>query len=585
MDFFQAGFYEFIMALFVVALAWRGVWEWRNRARRATAGGRSQSDPRPMKFARKSTRSSDQSSSAHGSQDAGSSQSYSQRPFKPFFTSRTPHRHREETKEPIKESTTVVMRKQVPPREGPPRSWFGGLPMMPDGVEWPRGINPEVDKINDVPLHFVCQIALADLPSHLWAGLGPREGWLLFFVNNNHHLLDEYGVTRFIHTTELGEERQPPADIGPIHDGVYCGSTRWISHNKTYPYVPVDLVSMPNQLYEYDGCKHAVPENLAQLLNEGCEIGHNGSFRGAERPFTWRGLAQTLDTLFKAMDDTKVYERGERNRQSMRDRFVEPENFARILKDKQAELDEALSKPVQRFETDSDEFFATRQQRGQARIERLKNDLEETRALLEAYPTADALLEQLQSRTHRDWQASLRPGLEQLRAFGEERGLDTPLSDEEWSAVRSELATGDTKLWMLAWSRGRAGRSITVENHELTVFSLIERYIGEAIGNTIKLYYPDPETRKLIPADVLPKYEAHLRSLFDGIPQKMGGYHDGVQSECDYRPDDRMLLLQLNCDYALDMIWGDCGGVYAWIEPEDLKRGDFNKASVHLECH
>ncbi|WP_083217539.1 DUF1963 domain-containing protein [Thioclava sp. SK-1] len=63
-------------------------------------------------------------------------------------------------------------------RSGPPEAgWFGGEPMLPPHVEWPE--------IDGVPLCFLAQIDLAKLPTQIWSGLGPREGFLVFFNHPN----------------------------------------------------------------------------------------------------------------------------------------------------------------------------------------------------------------------------------------------------------------------------------------------------------------------------------------------------------------------------------------------------------------
>lgn len=63
-------------------------------------------------------------------------------------------------------------------RPGPPKAgWFGGEPMLPPHVDWPE--------IDGVPLCFLAQIDLGKLPTHIWSGLGPREGFLVFFNHPN----------------------------------------------------------------------------------------------------------------------------------------------------------------------------------------------------------------------------------------------------------------------------------------------------------------------------------------------------------------------------------------------------------------
>jgi hypothetical protein len=60
------------------------------------------------------------------------------------------------TSTPVVESVSVVLRRQVPVRwDEPPRSWIGGLPMMPASVEWPLGTTRDYPERGRTPLHFV----------------------------------------------------------------------------------------------------------------------------------------------------------------------------------------------------------------------------------------------------------------------------------------------------------------------------------------------------------------------------------------------------------------------------------------------
>ena len=53
--------------------------------------------------------------------------------------------------------------------------WFGGSPKLPASTVWPS--------LDGEDLRFVCQISLAALPQNLWAGHGPRTGWLAIFMH------------------------------------------------------------------------------------------------------------------------------------------------------------------------------------------------------------------------------------------------------------------------------------------------------------------------------------------------------------------------------------------------------------------
>lgn len=44
------------------------------------------------------------------------------------------------------------------------------------------------------------------------------------------------------------------------------------------------------------------------------------------------------------------------------------------------------------------------------------------------------------------------------------------------------------------------------------------------------------------------------------------------------------LLLQIDSDDNAGMMWGDVGRLYVWIRRDDLKRRDFSRAWVVLQC-
>jgi hypothetical protein len=78
------------------------------------------------------------------------------------------------------------------------RSWLGGCPHLPDPFSWPQR--------DGKPLHFLGQIDCAVLPRDIWGGLGPRTGWLAFFVGMAERICAEV-----IYAPQLGPKRTPPA--------------------------------------------------------------------------------------------------------------------------------------------------------------------------------------------------------------------------------------------------------------------------------------------------------------------------------------------------------------------------------------
>ncbi|MFC6654209.1 DUF1963 domain-containing protein [Roseibium salinum] len=185
---------------------------------------------------------------------------------------------RTEVPDTVQETISVILRRQVPIRDDePPRSWLGGLPMMPENVSWPKSTSRDYPGRDPMPLHFLAQICCADLPEEVWGGLGPRVGWLLFFIDPNTCEPTGDEGCKVLHTLEPGVERQPPAEIGPVHDGVYAGPSYDYVEDvgevpKSWRRWPVELVTVANKVNDVDGLLTVAPANFASELYRGQEV-------------------------------------------------------------------------------------------------------------------------------------------------------------------------------------------------------------------------------------------------------------------------------------------------------------------------
>jgi uncharacterized protein YwqG len=69
--------------------------------------------------------------------------------------------------------------------------------------------------------------------------------------------------------------------------------------------------------------------------------------------------------------------------------------------------------------------------------------------------------------------------------------------------------------------------------------------------------------------------------LFCGDPS---GYEDPRAEELGKGVSEWELLLQMDSDDDLDVMWGDAGMLYFWIRRDDAQNGDFDGAWMVLQC-
>lgn len=78
--------------------------------------------------------------------------------------------------------------------------------------------------------------------------------------------------------------------------------------------------------------------------------------------------------------------------------------------------------------------------------------------------------------------------------------------------------------------------------------------------------------------------EAQLvtNGLYCGDPS---GYEDPRAQALETGADDWRLLLQLDSDDSIEIMWGDCGMLYWWIREEDLKQLRFERVWMSQQCY
>lgn len=434
--------------------------------------------------------------------------------------------------------------------------------MMPKHVAWPRSVSAEYPERGERPLHFVAQVACADLPPELWGGLGPRHGWLLLFIDPNHFPPLGPNTLRVMHTETLGSERPAPADLGPVDDGKHRGSEAYeycrspADIPSTWRRWPVDLIAVADEaLEEVDDPTRDTPSDLEILLNEGLPVASTAP-RDPE-PFTWRGALYVLNVSERPLAAPLYNLKLDKGFVS---RLRKPGYVKAIL----AEFDERYAKVAARQDI---------------RAERAA-----LAAFLKRHPTPDAVVDHLHEdhRRYLAWRVSACERIARERAAILTHDLDTPMPVAAWQALKKRLKRDTFRYFTTRrnWTSDE-WRHVLLEEH-VKVYP--DRYVANF--ELVADYYVDARLRKLIPPPVLSEFEPYWRCLVSNVPHRMGGYHDvDVQWGIPSGPTEDLRLFQIGSDSAMNWLWADVGAYYVVIDVKSLQKGNLSKARLYLESH
>ncbi len=485
------------------------------------------------------------------------------------------------TSTPVTESVSVVLRRQVPVRwDEPPRSWIGGLPMMPESVEWPCASTVDYPERGRTPMHFVAQIACADLPPDLWGGYGPRSGWLLLFINAQECGVREDGETiRVLHIAKLGPERAPPPGIQPVRDEAYTGADYGFVRSQaevptTWRRWPVDLVTIPNQVVRRECNPHIVPEKFSSILYDGAPTNDEFVRPPAAAPFCWRGALYVVDSITRVLGNKRHMPTLDAR---LREQVASPGFIAGAIDRIDAEIAKWLAPPrLQPVPAEPTSEFP-------AWHAAILGKLQATRQLLADCADEAALVARME-QTHRDyatWRDGAPPRVAALRERILAHELDTPLAADDWDALRAVLEADRQPYWFPR-DDGTDGGLLLVPVDQ----SLLDYARDGLRAAQVQLaadYYVSRDQRHLVPDALVAFMEPYWRGLYWNQPHRMGGIHDALQSNPKEGPTSRVLLFQIATDDAMHWVFGDCGTYFVFIDTDRLAANDFNKLESDFE--
>lgn len=532
----------------------------------------------------------------------------------------------------------VLLKRQVPIlSKDEARSWLGGNPRAPAGMQWPRNSK-------GVPLQFLAQVACEDFPEALWYGLGPRSGWLLLFANvsaqDQTSLKEEVQV---VLVDTIGPEIEPPEDCPVSRHAMKLGPLR--SVNFEHPGVPKYWRKWPVDfiVHEYEdfGDPMKKPYPLYRAAEEiyGARVSElwlsSKSF-GLEQPLTWRGALYVVESILHELGTTEKLKRDfvgmksglldhppepdpsgfnsefERRRQAnpnLADGDWSHMGGARAALESEIKAERrtgwlvrARLALVREMEEQKQSYVSERQNldalqntmddeeisRAQIQLDKrakslkeLEQDLLYLDGLIKSYPGPEGE-NNLNAEFKELGEAYLERGTRMVQKLGDvragmlNRDLDSPLPRKDWEDIK--------RIWEdvagFTWKKNY--RNLPVKTERKFDASW---FIGPAIlEDLLDLYTGDNSANVQLEPAWVDDIEASVRYLGRIARHQLGGQLIPIQSDMRHDPS-RVLLFQISSDRSLGWSWGDQGNLYVTISREDLKSKRFQNVEAWLEFH
>lgn len=416
----------------------------------------------------------------------------------------------------------IMLHRAWPPTDMPAaNSRLGGLPSLPKGLAWPRS------KASGLPLHFLAQIDLTELPPN---GLLPTQGMLFFFAMVDEEMVwdgdpAEYSRVLFDPSpVRAGTVAMPPPNLPAIEGGYTDLTKSWVlpgeAHATIYPRWPVlahAISSWPDAggVPEYRSIDISAYHDERDRLRAEEALRASGMTIGKDFYPRWATLKPEADGTLPAgwADDIGPHV------------WIMIERIARSLAKRCADMRTATDKapPDRPTGFDRDHVAAV--------FGAAKGWMDRAR---KAGFTTGVLDED--RIAFLDWLGGLMVGADKRMA----------------TLARDALTSGVTNTVRYAAS----SRAVA----DLLSPGLIEQFAQ----------WHTPVAKSSLHSDA--PLEARHHQMLGRAPSSQESF--GVDSP-------KIMLLQLTSDYGVDFMFCDLGEIEFWIEPEDLIARRFDKVEAY----
>ncbi|MDR6832194.1 MULTISPECIES: DUF1963 domain-containing protein [unclassified Sphingopyxis] len=438
-------------------------------------------------------------------------------------------------------SAAVLLHRPYPPfASAATQSRFGGLPALPDAIEWPR-------MKDGTPLHFLAQIDCSALPVR---GVLPDRGLLFFFGRDDDEQIwgeDYVGdqAWRVIHAPgAVGDDpaRPAPPDLMPI--GGSYPRPNWrplLLEGETGPNVHVEW---PIELRAMDTWPDA-----AALTDE--DFGA-GSGEG------WRSR------LLALVNKEKQAQQQEADRAQLWDAYQDQ------LDVKRADAFYAASGFARPRPKTGEPYFRNTQL-----AMRILQEDSGSHAWPDRWIHVGFFCRALRAGLERP---TARKNIEDAEARIAAAAKWISIADASDPAAPVPAAERDTfRRWATSMQRGEA---------KVALDYAVADWMLEAAKAAIRSFAHDPRKAALITPTLYDVMAPHFQGDSAwGIQYSQMLGHAPSSQQARETDDPTVCLLNLASDAGLGWMFGDVGEATFWIAPDALAQRDFSKAWATLEGH